>query len=468
VGGDLYAVSLDGHLLWDFPTPALNMTGVALANGVAYFQSLDGYLYALDERAADAASALLTRLYTGGNLSGPAVSNGHLYEGTAAGDGLAFLLGQTSPTGSIIAVAAASPAPTTTVIRSSADSAVYGQGVTFTATVSPEPPGGGTPGGTVTFTIDGVPQPAVALSGGEAALTAAALGAGSHTVTAAYGGDSQFAASSAPAFVQAVAPAPLTVTANDATRAFGQANPAFTARYSGFVNGDGPGSLGGTLSFSTAATADSPPGSYAITPGGLTSANYSITFASGTLTVTPAGAPVQPGQAAGIGFWHNQNGQALINSFNGGPNATALANWLATTFPDLYGANAGSHNLTGHTNAQVAAFYETLFGQHGGPPLDAQVLATALNVYATTLSLGGTAAQAYGFTVSADGLGAATENVGGNGAAFGLADNTTLDVYQLLLAADQRATGGVLYNGDHALVAMAVSVFGDINDRGGL
>jgi hypothetical protein len=77
---------------------------VAVANGVVYFQSLDGYLYALNDGAGSASSALLTRLYTGGNLSGPAVSNGHLYEGSGTGDGLAILLGQTNPTGSIIAL----------------------------------------------------------------------------------------------------------------------------------------------------------------------------------------------------------------------------------------------------------------------------------------------------------------------------------------------------------------------------
>ena len=44
-----------------------------------------------------------------------------------------------------------------------------------------------------------------------------------------------------------VAPAPLTVTANDATRATDQLNPTFTAKFSRFVNGDGPASLGGTL-----------------------------------------------------------------------------------------------------------------------------------------------------------------------------------------------------------------------------
>ena len=36
-----------------------------------------------------------------------------------------------------------------------------------------------------------------------------------------------------------------------------------------------------------------------------------------------------------------------------------LGNWLATTFPNMYGA--GANNLAGKTNAEVAAFYTTLF-----------------------------------------------------------------------------------------------------------
>jgi hypothetical protein len=100
------------------------------------------------------------------------------------------------------------------------------------------------------------------------------------------------------------------------------------------------------------------------------------------------GPGVQSGQAAGIGFWHNTNGQALITSFNNGANDTALSTWLATNFANLYGVNAGANNLTGFTNAQVASFYQTLFNETG-PKLDAFVLATALDVYATTASLGG-------------------------------------------------------------------------------
>jgi hypothetical protein len=80
----------------------------------------------------------------------------------------------------------------------------------------------------------------------------------------------------------------LTVQANDASKVYGAALPAFTASGTGFVNGDSMASLGGTLSFATSATATSAPGTYAVTPSGATSANYTITFAAGTLTVTKA------------------------------------------------------------------------------------------------------------------------------------------------------------------------------------
>ena len=46
---------------------------------------------------------------------------------------------------------------------------------------------------------------------------------------------------------------------------------------------------------------------------------------------------MQKGQTAGIGFWNNKNGQALIKALNGGPTSTQLGDWLAATFPHLLG-----------------------------------------------------------------------------------------------------------------------------------
>jgi N-acetylneuraminic acid mutarotase len=205
-------------------------------------------------------------------------------------------------------------------------------------------------------------------------------------------------------------------------------------------------------------------------PGGYTirtTINHEAvpTVVTSAATVSSLGLYVQSGQTAEIGFWHNKHGQALIDSFNGGPDATALSAWLAASFPNLYGASAGSNNQSGKTNAEVAAFYLSQFDLHG-PKVEAQVLATALNVYATTLALGGTAAQAYGFAVSAGGLGARSFNVGDDGSAFGVANRGTLNVYQLLLAANQAAVQGVLFSSNRSAQHDGADLFGDLNEAG--
>jgi hypothetical protein len=185
-----------------------------------------------------------------------------------------------------------------------------------------------------------------------------------------------------------------------------------------------------------------------------------------TANVTSLGQDVQHGLTGGVGFWHAKNGQALINSFNGDSTATALSSWLAASFSNLYGAGS-ANNLSGETNAQVAAFYQSRFALSGSN-LEAEVLATALNVYTTTQSLGGSIGQTYGFTVSADGLGADSFNVGADGAAFGVANKTTLNVYELLKAVDRQAVNGVLYNGDTTLSKEANDLFDALNKAGAI
>jgi hypothetical protein len=270
--------------------------------------------------------------------------------------------------------------------------------------------------------------------------------------------------------VSPVAGAPFT----GVVASFTDADPAGTAGdYSALINwGDGNSSTGVIAANSsggfdvTGSNTFAAAGPYAVTVS-IADSGSSTATANSTANVSNLGSGVQKGQSAGIGFWHNKQGQALLNSFNGGPSSSALANWLATTLPNLYGANAGAHNLTGLTNSQVAAFYESLFSTKGSK-LEAQVLDTALDVYATTLSLGGMSAAAYGFQVTAYGLGASSYNVGGAGSAFGVANNTLLNVYQILLAANQQAKNGVLYNGDKTLSAEALVVFSGIDSSGGI
>jgi hypothetical protein len=260
----------------------------------------------------------------------------------------------------------------------SSSSPVYGQSLTFTATVAPAS-GNGTPTGTVQFAIDGTAFGAAVtlVNGAATSPSIASLGAGSHAVTATYSGDPFFIGNSgtihpsvgkanltvtanpeskvygaavpvltytisgfvngdstgavsgtprlntpatvasgvgsypitiAPGTLAApnydfpnlvagalsVTPAPLTITADDQSRAVGEPNPPLTASYSGFVNGDGPSSLTSPAVLTTTADTNSPAGAYPITVGGAASPNYAITFIAGMLTVTPLSSTPPP------------------------------------------------------------------------------------------------------------------------------------------------------------------------------
>jgi ELWxxDGT repeat protein len=170
----------------------------------------------------------------------------------------------------------------------------------------------------------------------------------------------------------------------------------------------------------------------------------------------PVGEALASGQTAGIGFWQNKNGQALIRSLNGGDTATQLGYWLAATLPNLYGAEAGGNNLAGKTNADVAAYFKLLFGRNaktsaggGSPKFEAQVLAAALSVYVTNSTLSGNAAAGYGFAVSQYGAGVSTVDVAASGSAFGLPEHSIATVLDLLLAVNLRSSHGQLYDLDH-------------------
>ena len=84
--------------------------------------------------------------------------------------------------------------------------------------------------------------------------------------------------------------APLTMTANDASKLLGQADPAFSARYVGFVNGETEAVL--TSPTVTRTDAGAPNTSAQTYPGLLqpsaTSDNYAITPVNGAFTIVPA------------------------------------------------------------------------------------------------------------------------------------------------------------------------------------
>ena len=179
-----------------------------------------------------------------------------------------------------------------TSLATSASSAEVGQSLTLTATVIANGnSGSATPTGSVDFydttTGTDLSPGGVTLDNGVATLAtlpASSLAAGPNVIVATYSGDGNFAPS-LDSLTQTVT-VPLTITVNNASKTYGAADPTFTVCYSGFVNGDTPASLGGTLVFTTNEPAgNAPVGSYSIMVSGLTSTDYAITFVPGTLTV---------------------------------------------------------------------------------------------------------------------------------------------------------------------------------------
>ena len=130
---------------------------------------------------------------------------------------------------------------------------------------------GGGSGNSVTFTASGKCS---VVSGPKAHLT----GAGSCSITASQAGNDNYNAAPDVLRSFSIAKASLTVTAQDRSKTFGEADPSFEVSYVGFVGLDNAGSLGGSLVFnfagkpptsygpSTAVPSDA--GSYAIRPMG--------------------------------------------------------------------------------------------------------------------------------------------------------------------------------------------------------
>ncbi len=90
-----------------------------------------------------------------------------------------------------------------------------------------------------------------------------------------------------------IAKIPLTVTAKNKIIAYGDDPANDGVEYDGFVGEENASVLGGELSYSYSYKKLDKAGEYTITPSGLTSGNYEITFAAGTLTVKKADVSVE-------------------------------------------------------------------------------------------------------------------------------------------------------------------------------
>ncbi len=202
---------------------------------------------------------------------------------------------------------------------------------------------------------------------------------------------------------------------------------------------------------------DLDPGTYRIReiqPSGVTDGAESLGSAGGTVVANDLmevtlqrtdgtdydfaelGQQIGSGDTAGIGFWQNKHGQALIAE--GGSN---LAQWLTQSFPNIFGSEFVIGETTFASGLTVAEFYwDQLFRQKatqslGGPAkVDAQFMAVAFATFFTSRHLSRDVGTSYGFNVTDTGIGTHLVNVGSSGAAFGVDDDEQLTILQLLLA----------------------------------
>jgi 6-phosphogluconolactonase (cycloisomerase 2 family) len=222
--------------------------------------------------------------------------------------------------------------PATAGLAVTAASVTYGSASTTLSAVLTTS-GGPLAGKTVSFTLNGSPAgSAVTDATGLASVSAsiAGLGAGSYPVTASFAGDVNNTAASGSATL-VISPAVLTVTSANATRIYGDPNPAFSFTITGFVNGDTVAVVSGSP-VCTSVDATAAVGTYPITctTGTLAAANYTFTFASGNLTVTPAALTVAAANATRVYGDPNPAFTGTITGLKNGDNITATYSTTAT------------------------------------------------------------------------------------------------------------------------------------------
>ncbi|HEY4608899.1 MAG TPA: Ig-like domain repeat protein, partial [Ilumatobacteraceae bacterium] len=180
----------------------------------------------------------------------------------------------------------------TTVVLSSPNPSIVGQLVDFTATVSPVL-ATGTPTGTVTYAINGGTIQVALDTSGVARLAVSTLPIGTHTVTAAYGGDAIFTASSG-SVDQVVQPGTTsTVLSGTPNPSVNGDNVTFTAT----VSATGIGAPTGDVAFFDGATSL---GSSALTAGVATVSASVVGVGTHAITAVYAGDPTFTGSTGNL------------------------------------------------------------------------------------------------------------------------------------------------------------------------
>jgi hypothetical protein len=165
-----------------FTAKVAEVSKIAVPTGTVTF-TVDGIAATPVALTSGAASTIVPNLAIGGHTVS-AVYNGDATDLTSP----STVLNQTVNKGS-----------TTTAVTSPTNPSPANTAVHLVAVISLVHPAKGSPTGTVTFSIDGVAQPPVAVAFGKATFNTAPLASGPHNIQATYNGDANFNASPASA-----------------------------------------------------------------------------------------------------------------------------------------------------------------------------------------------------------------------------------------------------------------------------
>ena len=158
--------------------------------------------------------------------------------------------------------------------------------------------------------------------------------------------------------------AALTVTANDASKTYD--GLAYTGgagvSYTGLVNGEDAGVLGGTLVYGGTSQGATDAGNYGITASGLTSGNYAISYDAGALTVNKAALTVTANDAAKTydGLAYTGGAGVSYTGLVNGEDAGVLGGTLVYGGTSQGATDAGSYGITasGLTSGNYAISYD--------------------------------------------------------------------------------------------------------------
>lgn len=207
----------------------------------------------------------------------------------------------------------------TTLGVSTSSSPTAGSPMQLVATISANSQGSITPTGTVTFTLDGASAGSATVSGTTATLSITAPSAGSHTVQASYGGDTNFSASTASgSFTVGKGTTTLTVTP-PSTPPLGGSSMLVTAT----LNATYSGSLAptGTVTFTMDGTSQ---GTVALANGSTAS-----------ITITAPASGTHSLQASYSGDTNYNSATSQVASFTVAKTTTTLVVVPSTTTPAL-------------------------------------------------------------------------------------------------------------------------------------